>query len=389
MNKTLAVLLWCCLAPAFAHDIPADATVHALVRPGGRTLQVIVRVPLSTIRDIEFSETPAGYLDIEKLNPLLPRAVQVQIAGLLDVFEGTHELAAPTVAATHISLESDRSLDTFETALANIRQPSMPNSANLVWNQVFLDALLEYPVQSDRSHFSVRLRFNRLAARVFTDLRFIDPEGRSFTYPLRDDPGLLPLDPNWFDVALRFVVLGFEHITEGLDHLLFLFCLVIPVRRIRPLIIVVTAFTLAHSVTLIASAAGLAPDRLWFPPLVEALIAASIVYMAFENIVGTATLRHRWITAFAFGLIHGFGLSFALRERLQLAGSHLISSLLSFNLGVELGQLTILVLLVPVLNLLFRYVVAERMGTIILSALIAHTGWHWMIERAEVLKQYR
>ena len=85
--------------------------------------------------------------------------------------------------------------------------------------------------------------------------------------------------------------------------------------------------------------------------------------------------------AFGFGLVHGFGFSFALRETLQFAGSHLLTSLLSFNVGVELGQLLVLVLLVPALDLLFRYVVAERMGTIILSALVAHTAWHWMIER--------
>ena len=93
--------------------------------------------------------------------------------------------------------------------------------------------------------------------------------------------------------------------------------------------------------------------------------------------------------AFAFGLVHGFGFSFALRQTLQFAGSHLLTSLLSFNIGVELGQLLVLVLLIPVLELLFRYVVAERMGTIILSALVAHTGWHWMIERAERLRQFQ
>jgi hypothetical protein len=78
-----------------------------------------------------------------------------------------------------------------------------------------------------------------------------------------------------------------------------------------------------------------------------------------------------------------------LRQSLQFAGSHLLASLLSFNIGVELGQLLVLVLLVPLLEVLFRLVVAERMGTIILSALVAHTGWHWMLERADRLSQYR
>ena len=112
----------------------------------------------------------------------------------------------------------------------------------------------------------------------------------------------------------------------------------------------------------------------------------SIVYMALENIVSPALTR-RWLITFGFGLVHGFGFSFALRESLQFAGSHLLTSLLSFNVGVELGQLLVLAVLVPALDLLFRYVVAERMGTIVLSAIVAHTAWHWMIERGERLMQ--
>jgi hypothetical protein len=202
------------------------------------------------------------------------------------------------------------------------------------------------------------------------------------------DPGLVRLDPSWHQAALQFIGMGFSHILDGTDHLLFLFCLVIPFRRFRALIPVVTAFTVAHSITLIASAYDFAPDALWFPPLIETLIAISIVYMALENIVGGATVHRRWMIAFGFGLVHGFGFSFALRQTLQFAGSHLLASLLSFNVGVELGQLLVLLLLIPVLELGFRYVVAERMGTIILSALVAHTGWHWMTERAERLNQY-
>jgi hypothetical protein len=93
--------------------------------------------------------------------------------------------------------------------------------------------------------------------------------------------------------------------------------------------------------------------------------------------------------AFGFGLVHGFGFSFALRETLQFAGSHLFVSLLAFNVGVELGQLLALALLIPALWLLFRFVVAERAGVIVLSALVAHTAWHWMIERAAALRQFQ
>jgi hypothetical protein len=99
-------------------------------------------------------------------------------------------------------------------------------------------------------------------------------------------------------------------------------------------------------------------------------------------------LTRRWVLAFVFGLVHGFGFSFALRQTLQFAGSYLLTSLLSFNIGVEFGQLLVLVLLVPMLGLVFTYVVAERVGIVIVSALVAHTAWHWMTERWSVLRQF-
>jgi len=92
--------------------------------------------------------------------------------------------------------------------------------------------------------------------------------------------------------------------------------------------------------------------------------------------------------AFAFGLVHGFGFSFALRDTLQFAGSHLLASLLSFNIGIELGQILVLLMLIPALQLLFQFIVAERLGTIILSALVVHTAWHWMTERFDRLRQF-
>ncbi len=251
-----------------------------------------------------------------------------------------------------------------------------------------LDVLFEYPIRSDRSDFSIHPALDRLGVRVLTVLRFLPPSGVIRAFEYEGDPGLVRLDPRWSQAALRFVKLGFLHILDGTDHLLFLLCLVIPFRRFGALVPVVTAFTVAHSITLIASAYNLAPDALWFPPLIETLIAISILYMALENIVGGSTLRRRWVIAFGFGLVHGFGFSFVLRRHMQFAGSHLLTSLLSFNVGVELGQLLVLLLLIPALDALFRYVVAERMGTIILSALVAHTAWHWMLDRADRLRQF-
>ena len=372
-----------------AHDIPNDVTVQLLVKPDSQHLNVMVRVPMRSIRDVVFPEKGPGYLDLDQTRPLLPDLATLWIGDFLELYEGDTRLASrPRVAATRVALESDRSFASYEEAQAHFAAPTLPESTNVAWNQTMLDMWFEYPIVSERSRFSIRPSLGRLGVHVVTVLRFLPPDGGIRAFEFTEDPGLVRLDPRWYQAAARFVDLGFHHILGGTDHLLFLLCLVIPFRRFRALVPVVTAFTVAHSITLIASAYNFAPDALWFPPLVETLIAVSIVYMALENIVGGKLAQRRWAISFGFGLVHGFGFSFALRQTLQFARSHLLTSLLSFNLGVELGQLLVLALLIPALELLFRLVVAERMGTIILSALVAHTGWHWMIDRGDRLMQY-
>ena len=375
---------------ALAHDIPNDLTIQAFLKPEGERLHLLVRVPLKGLRDVVFPERGPGYLDLARVGPLLPDASTLWISDFIELYEGDTRLGKPRVLETRISLESDKSFVSYEAALAHVTGARLPAATDVYWNQTLLDVLFEYPIHSDRSRFSINSDgWSRLALHVVTVLRFLPSSGVVRAFEFTDAPGLLRLEPQWYQAALRFVHLGFDHILDGTDHLLFLFCLVIPFRRLRKLIWVVTAFTVAHSITLIASAYNLGPDALWFPPLIETLIAISIVYMALENIVGGSTVHKRWMIAFGFGLVHGFGFSFALRETLQFAGSHLLTSLLSFNVGVELGQLLVLVLMIPLLDLLFRFVVAERMGTIILSALVAHTGWHWMTERADKLSKFR
>jgi hypothetical protein len=263
----------------------------------------------------------------------------------------------------------------------------MPADTELFWNQGRLDAILDYPIRSDRSAFSIQPALARLGVRVRTALRFQPPGGALRAYEFVGDPGTIALDPGWLDAARSFVRRGFVHILEGADHLLFLLCLVVPVRRIRSLVPVVTAFAVGHSITLIASALDIAPSGLWFPPVIEALIAGSVFYMAIENVLAPR-FDHRWIMAFGFGLVHGFGFAFALGESLQFAGAHLLTSLVAFNLGVELGQLAVLGLIVPPLGVLFRRAVSERVATIAVSAIVAHTAWHWMVDRVAVARQF-
>ena len=382
-----AVMLAAFSCIAAAHEIPSAVKVQAFVKPDGQKLQLLVRVPLTAMREVDIPKRGPGYLDLARADAALRTAATLWIADNIDLYEAGRQLAYPVVVDARVSLPSDKSFASFDEARAHLAGPRLPEKMELFWNQGMLDVLFEYPIQSADAAFSIHPRLERLGLRVTVALRFLPPGGAERAFEFHGDPGTVALDPRWHQAALRFVESGFWHILEGADHLLFLLCLVIPFRRFGALVLIVTSFTVAHSITLIASAYDLGPTALWFAPLIEMLIALSIVYMAIENIIGT-NVQRRWMLTFAFGLVHGFAFSFALREQLQFAGNHLLTSLLSFNIGVEFGQLLVLAVLIPLIRLLFHYVVPERIGVIILSVLIGHTGWHWMLERGERLGQF-
>jgi hypothetical protein len=371
-----------------AHDIPGDVRIVAYVKPANDRLQLLVRVPLAAMREVEFPVRGPGYLDLRRADAALAGAASLWLADNLELYEGDTRLMQPRIVTARVSLASDKSFTTFESAMAHLQGERVSPDTDLYWNQQLLDVLFEVPIQSAASAFSIHPKFSRLGQRVVTALRFLPPDSAERAFEFHGDPGLVRLDPRWHQAVLRFVESGFLHILEGIDHLLFLLCLVIPFRRFLPLAVIVTSFTIAHSITLLAAAFGFAPGGLWFPPLIETLIALSIVWMALENITGATSIQRRWVIAFIFGLVHGFGFSFALSESLQFAGYHLVTSQVAFNNGVELGQQMVLLVLVPLLNLLLRHAVAERIGIIILSALVAHTGWHWMQERGEQLLKF-
>jgi hypothetical protein len=390
---SIALTLWAAwivlaLSPpiARAHDIPNDVVVQAYVKPVGERLQLLVRVPLKAMREVDYPKRGPGYLDLARASAALDQAAALWITDNVQVYEGDLRLDAPRLAQARISLESDKSFGSYQTALAHLNGPRLPVTAEIYWDQALLDVLLEYPIASERSEFSIHPRLERLGLRTTTVLRFVSPDGMVRAFEYHGDAGRVVLDPRWHQASLRFVRSGFLHILSGIDHLLFLLCLVIPFRRLLPLVAIVTAFTVAHSLTLAVAALGFGPYALWFPPLIETLIAASILYMALENIV-SVQLARRWTLAFAFGLVHGFAFAYDLRQTLQFAGDHLVAALFAFNVGVELGQILVLLLAIPLLNALFR-IVPERIATIIACAFIAHTAWHWLLERGEKLTRF-
>jgi len=366
-----------------AHDMPNDVLVQMFVRPAGTHLQVLVRLPLISLLNINLPKRGEDFLDLAAIEPSLKDAAKATADGV-DFFEDGNKVAAPRIGAVRVSLPSDTSFASYQSALAHLDGPRLPVETEVVWNQGFFDALLEYDVESDADGFALHPYFTALAPRVVSAVHFVPPNGAGRSFELNNDPGLVRLNPRWHQTVWTFVGAGFLQIPRGAEYLLMLVCLAIPVRRLRVLLPVAAAFVAAGSITLIASAFQIAPGGAWFPPAVQALTAVAIVCMTIDSVF-LADQRHRWAMAFGFGLAFGFALSFSLNQTLQFAGNYFATSVVSFALGVALAELLVLVLLVPALTMLFRLAVSERTGVIVVSALVCHTAWHWMVARVTFL----
>jgi hydrogenase/urease accessory protein HupE len=212
-------------------------------------------------------------------------------------------------------------------------------------------------------------------------------QGKSETQALLDAGNttvtLSTAPPSLSSTMQRYLVTGIEHIFLGYDHVAFLIAVMLWARRLVPIIKIVTAFTIAHSITLSLAAlnALIIPSR-----IVEPAIAASIVFVAVENFFSRA-IDKRWRVAFLFGLIHGFGFAGALRE-IGLPPNAVVPALAAFNIGVEIGQVAIVAIVLPVLGLVDRMLASDRTKPVraarlvyAVSAMISLLGGYWLLAR--------
>ena len=188
------------------------------------------------------------------------------------------------------------------------------------------------------------------------------------------------VSPAAYHSFLDFLLLGIRHILTGYDHLLFLFGLLIVCRNLREAALLITCFTLAHSITLALSTFGLVqmPSR-W----VESAIAASIFYVGVENLLRRGThFRGRWLLTFGFGLVHGLGFASVLREMgVANSGRAAIVPLVAFNSGVEIGQLCVAAILLPLILHFRKQPRFLRLGVPACSAIVAIAGAAWLVQR--------
>lgn len=213
----------------------------------------------------------------------------------------------------------------------------------------------------------------------------LDAPTQSFRLTADDPAATILAQPSAFSVLWDYFIIGAEHIVFGWDHLLFVIALVLLIRNPWPVVKAATAFTIAHSITLVATILGYSglPGR-----PVEALIALSIVFLAVEVAVvlrdperQTLTRRFPWAVAFAFGLVHGFGFAGALAD-IGLPQTQLAAALFAFNVGVEAGQLLVVALTMAILAGLKRAPnVTQSRALTTATYAIGAIGMFWLIER--------
>ena len=178
-----------------------------------------------------------------------------------------------------------------------------------------------------------------------------------------------------WNTAWQFFLLGVEHIITGYDHVLFVLGLLLVAGNLRNLVLIITAFTIAHSITLALSTLGIVQVS---SRIIEVLIALSIAYVGLENLV-VKNVKNRWLLTFVFGLAHGFGFA-GILQNMDLERQGLLLGLLTFNLGVEAGQLFIIALCWPLLQQLAK--TGQRQLIVrLVSGVILLFGIYWLVER--------
>lgn len=375
------------LDQARAHEIPVSARLNLFVRPEAQTLVVLVRVPLAALGDVDYPTRAGNFVVVSKADQALRNIIAQSVLPAFKIYENDQVLGDPQIKAVRMALPSDRSFESFEQAHQTFANPRLADDLDLYWSQQLVDARFEYAIHAQDNRFSLDLLVDRFGQSVTTSVRFIPDQKQIRAYEWHGNAGLVHLDPDWRNAFLNFLQGGFLHILSGSDHLLFLLALLLPMQSLRMTIVIVSTFTLAHAMTLMATYFYFIPTSLWFAPLIEALIASTILYTAAENIVSTH-LQWRWISSFWFGIIHGFGFSFGLKESLQFAGDHLLASLLAFNLGIELAQILFILVGLFCLKLFYARLEQQRAGMILLSAMIGHSALHWLMERGEILSKF-
>lgn len=394
----VATLLTC--APSSAHFSEGTKVRTILVAEDGGDLVAIVRVPAPLVfsdlvgrAQVDQVPLSSPFLRLETTGTGVRYRIDMaavardrpgfedRLLGALVFSQAGLDLTASLTGFTVHARRPQQALDSLDAAQAAVRGDS--TSLDPVFGAAVIDYAIRIESPDPAGDLEIRSGYAPLlpGPGVAIENHLVDARTQP---PLSSTaPGQLEtpavLDGSRLSTFLHFVYQGMLHILEGLDHVLLVIALALGVGATRKLIYLVTAFTIGHSVTLIATFLGATPAWPWFIPAVEAAIAASVLYAA----VAAMVRKSGSVLIFAgIGLLHGLGFSFVLGEILGRNAPDLVPALLAFNVGIEVGQLLILAVTLSVVFCLEKLATPAlrpaRLGT--LAAIAILSSW-WVAER--------
>jgi hypothetical protein len=337
-----------------------------------RALAAVAAVALAFGAAIAHQGGTTGHATVSVAGQSVRYALALPAEGLGDATRDLRELAA--AVARHVVIEADGA------ACSGVPAETRPPSAG----RASIEVVVLYACAAPIRNLTIRDGIDALLGvdhHTIADIQWpggarqviFEKGQRTASIVITGD---VSLERGAASQLVFYVGLGIEHIIGGIDHLLFLAALLALARGVWQTVKIVTAFTVAHSITLSLAALGLVDVP---AAIVEPLIAASIVWVAVENLVAPAGVGRRWLVAGAFGLVHGLGFASALIE-LDLGRDALLRALVGFNVGVELGQLAFVVVFLPPFIWASRADHLPRLPQF-LSVLVALAGAVWLVQR--------
>lgn len=363
------LLLSLTLSNAYAHEIrPAIVDLNL---QENQQYEVIIHLNLEALiaqispqhQDTETSKNVATYnalrkMDAKQLKPKFDAFLPTLLEGMTLLAD--QQKQSPQITQLKIPDIGDIELARDSTIILSGQLPTNTTHISWAWHESFGANALRVSSPSTPDLYTAYLQKGKRSADI----------------PVASTQ---KIEQSTLQHFTNYLIIGFEHILpKGLDHILFVIGLFLLSVKMRPLLLQITSFTLAHSVTLALGMMGI----LQVPSsIVEPLIAASIVYVCLENIYSDKLNAWRPFVIFAFGLLHGLGFSSVLME-IGLADEHFVTGLVAFNIGVELGQITVIAVCFLLVGFWFRHKAWYRHRiTIPASAMIAAIGTYWLIER--------
>jgi hypothetical protein len=359
-------------------DLPPEVVLQAFAKAENGRLRLLVRTPLDLLVGFGLPKRGPGYLDLARIDDRLTQAAAA--AGRQIELREDGILLVPTTRQARVSLLSDRSFGSYASAAAQLRGPRLPESTDLFWNQGFFDTELEYPLRSSDAHLSVRMNVApELGRRLKLRLEYLPVNGPARSYVFPGGSGWIALDPRWYEAAWLFAKQGFTA-ALSFERFVFLLCLIAPFRQFRSVLALVLAFIALQAFTLTAAAVADIRGIRWLTSLYDAGLAAAILLLAIGNLAAPS-VRVRWAISAALGALGGFGLGRLLDDAWQFTGTHPVVSAVSFNSGVAAGEVVSLALAFALMRLVFARLLPESLAIVVVSAVLGHLGWHWMIDR--------